>query len=126
MKHRHLAWLGIAAGLLLLVIGIRFIVDPKAAQRTFGLLKELQGSELHVIIGLRDIWLALLAIAFAAAREWRALGLWLLLGAGVCLADGVLVAVTSAKPWALAFHWISGLVCLWLGYRCWQLGRRDA
>ena len=44
--------------LLLFAIGIRFIVDPKAAQRTFGLLGQLKGYELHAIIGVRDLWLA--------------------------------------------------------------------
>lgn len=126
MKHRAVTGLSLAAGLLLLVIGIRFIVDPKAAQRTFGLLGQLSGWELHAIIGLRDIWLALLAVAFAVLREWRALAVWLLLAAGVCLADGIIVAMTSAKTWAMAFHWGSGLFCALLGLRCWRIGQPAA
>ena len=121
-KHRHLVWLALLAGGLLLIIGIRFLLTPQAAQRSFGLAKQLTGSELHAVIGLRDIWLALLAIAFAWLRQWRALGLWLLLGAGVCAADGIVVALTNPKAWALAFHWGAGLFCLALGLKCWRIG----
>ena len=125
-KHRHLAWLGIAGGVLLVAIGIRFIVDPGAAQRTFGLPKQLVGGELHAIIGLRDIWLGGLAIAFAGLRQWRALAVWLLMGAVVCFGDGAIVLKAGFKAWALAFHWGCGVVCLWLGARCWRLGADSA
>lgn len=125
-KHRHLAWLGAAAGFVLLVIGLRFLLVPQSAQRTFGLPAQLSGHELPAIIGLRDLWLAGLAIGFAWLRQWRALALWLLLGAGVCLADGILVATSSGKPWAMAFHWGSGLFCLVLGLRCWRIGQPPA
>lgn len=125
-KHRHLVWFGISAGLLLLVIGIRFIVDPFAAQRTFGLPRQLVGAELHLIIGLRDIWLAGLAIAFAWLRQWTALALWLLMGAAVCAADGFVVLHAGGKAWALAFHWGCGVVCLWLGARCWRIAADSA
>lgn len=119
--HRPLRWLGLGAGLLLLVIGIRFIAYPTAAQRTFGLPRQLAGTELHAIIGLRDIWLAGLALAFAGLRQWKALALWLLMGAAVCAADGFIVLKAGGKPWALAFHWSCGIVCLLAGARCWRL-----
>lgn len=122
--HRLLAWLGAAAGLVLLIIGIRFLIVPDSAQRTFGLPARLTGNELHAIIGLRDVWLAGLAIAFAALRQWRSLALWLLLGAGVCLGDGLIVAISSGKAWAMAFHWGSGVFCLVLGSLCWRMEKR--
>ena len=125
-KHRHLVWLAILAGAILLIIGIRFVVVPEAAQRTFGLPKQLSGTELHTLVGLRDIWLAGLAIAFAWLRQWRALALWLLMGAGICVADGVIVAISSGNGWAMVFHWGSGLFCLALGVLCWRIGQPSA
>ena len=116
--------LGAAAGFVLLVIGVRFLVTPEQATRTFGLGSTPAATALDAVIGLRDIWLALLAIALAALREWRALALWLLLGAGVCVGDAAVVA-SHGGPWpALAFHGLSGAFCAGLGWRCWRLAQR--
>ena len=121
---RIVAAFGVAAGVVLLVIGIRFLVWPEAATRAFGLGGRPPSTALDAVIGLRDLWLALLAIAFALLREWRALALWLLLGAGVCLGDAAIVA-HHGGPWtALLFHGTSGLLCGLAGWRCWLLGRR--
>jgi hypothetical protein len=122
-KYRHLAGLGMAAGAVLLVIGIRFILVPDSALRAFGLSRQLALFELAAIIGLRDIWLAGLAFAFAWLRQWLALALWLGLGVGVCLADGLIVATTSGNAWAVAFHWGSGLFCAVLALACWRAAR---
>ncbi len=126
LLQRRLFWLGIAGGFLLFAIGVRFIVDPGAAQRTFGLPRQLAGSELHAVSGLRDLWLGGLAVAFAWLRQWRALALWLLMGALVCFGDGLIVLNAGFKAWALAFHWGCGVVCLWGGARCWRIGADSA
>lgn len=110
-KHRHLVWLGVAAGLLLTVIGIRFLLVPRSAASTFGLAKEIAGFELHYMIGLRDIWLGLLAVALAVLREWRALMLWFALATLVCLGDSVIAASSSGKVANVAFHLVSGVLC---------------
>lgn len=124
-KNRHLVGLGLFAGLVLMAIGVRFIVDPKAAQHTFGLAKGLLGRELHSVIGLRDLWLGALAVLFAALKEWRALTLWLALGAVVCIADAGIVAASSGKWWAIAFHLGSAVFCGWLAVACWRAARRQ-
>lgn len=110
-KHRHLVWLGVFAGLLLALIGVRFMLVPRTAANNFGLAKDVTGLELHYVVGLRDVWLGLLAVAFAALREWRALALWLALGALVCFADALVVATATGKPLAIAFHAGSGVFC---------------
>ena len=110
-KHRHLVWLGVCAGLLLAVIGVRFMLVPRTAANNFGLGKELAGFELHHMVGLRDIWLGLLAVALAALKEWRALALWFAFGALVCFADAVIAGTSSGKPLAIAFHVGSGVFC---------------
>ena len=75
--------------MLLTVIGVRYFVTPEGAARTFGVPGRPAGYELYYIIGLRNVWLGLLAVAFAALREWRALALWFAIGAIVCFADAV-------------------------------------
>lgn len=110
-KHRHLVWLGVFAGLLLTVIGLRFMMVPRTAANNFGLAREIAGYELHHMIGLRDIWLGLLAVALALLREWRALALWFAFGALVCFADAIIAAGSSGKPLAIAFHVGSGIFC---------------
>jgi hypothetical protein len=125
-KTRHLVGLGIFAGVLLSLIGVRFLIDPKAAQHTFGLAKGILGWELHGIIGLRDLWLGLLAVVFAVLGDWRALALWLGLGAIVCLADAAIVAATTGKWWAVAFHVGSAVFCGWLGVASWRAYRRQS
>jgi hypothetical protein len=110
-KHRHLVWLGALAGLLLTAIGVRFMIVPRTAANNFGLAREITGYELHHMVGLRDIWLGLLAVALAALEEWRALALWFAFGALVCFADAVIAGASSGKPLAIAFHAGSGVFC---------------
>jgi hypothetical protein len=124
-KHRHLVWLGVFAGLLLALIGVRFMLVPRTAANNFGLAKDVTGFELHYVVGLRDVWLGLLAVAFAALREWRALALWLALGALVCFADAVVVATATGKPLAIAFHAGSGAFCALLALAVARRWRRD-
>ena len=119
-KHRHLLWLSVGAGLLLAFIGIRFMIVPRSAANTFGLAREIAGYELHHIVGLRDIWLGLLAVALAALREWRALALWFGLGALVCFADASIAAGSSGKMRAIVFHTGAGIVCAWMAIAIWQ------
>lgn len=122
-EKRHLVWLGIVAGVVLTVIGIRFLLVPDSAAHTFGLGQEIVGAEMHQVVAMRDLWLGLLAVAFAALREWRALGLWFVMGAGVCVADAGIVASTTAKWWALSFHLGSGVFCGWVGLACLRYAR---
>jgi len=118
--HRRIAALAIFAGALLLVIGVRFIIVPESAARTFGLTSALTGRELHYVVGLRDLWLALLALAFAVFAEWRALALWLLIGVLVCWGDAAVVAAYGGPPLAIAFHVGSGVFCLLVGLAAWR------
>ncbi len=120
---RWLIGLSAAAGVVLLVIGIRFLTVPHQAARFFGLSAPPGPFDLHRVIALRDIWLALLLIALAAMREWRALGVCLLLGALVCLGDAVIVWWSSGRPAAIAFHLASGMYCGALGVAAWRAAR---
>lgn len=102
-------------GVLLTVIGARYFLTPDGAARTFGLPGRPAGYELYYIIGLRNVWLGLLAMAFALLREWRALTLWFALGAIVCFADAAIAASSTGKVPQVAFHAGCGVACILLG-----------
>lgn len=120
-QHRHVVYLGIFAGALLFLIGVRFLLVPESAEFTFGLAQADPASPaMHYVVGLRDLWLGTLAIIFAVLRDWRALGLWLLMGALVCWSDASIVTANNGPPLAIAFHTVSGVFCLLLGLGAWR------
>jgi Domain of unknown function (DUF4267) len=118
--ERYLLGISFLGGVLLTVIGVRYLLLPEQAARTFGLPAHLAGHELHAIVGLRNVWLGLLAVGFAVLRQWRALALWFALGALVCFADAAIVAGAGGPLPALAFHVGSGLACLALLAAIWR------
>ncbi|HJU32566.1 MAG TPA: DUF4267 domain-containing protein [Hyphomicrobiaceae bacterium] len=99
-------------GVLLIAIGVRYLLVPDAAARAFGLAYPMKGSELHYVVGLRNIWLGLLAMGFVALRAWSALALWFATGALVCFADAAIAAASSGKVGPIAFHVVSGVICV--------------
>jgi hypothetical protein len=111
---------GILAGVLLAVIGLRFLLWPLSAQKTFGLGRGDVGTDLHSIIGLRDLWLAGLALAFAWTKAWRALSLWFGLAALVCFADAVIVAAALGRSEYIAFHAGCGIASAIVAARLWR------
>ncbi len=118
LEKPRLVWLSLFAGGLLTLIGIRFMIVPESAAFTFGVGVDQPGTELHHIIGVRDIWLGGLAVLFAILREWRALAAWFILAAGVCFYDAGIVFTTTAHAWAIAFHCGSGVFCALVGRGC--------
>lgn len=99
------------AGVLLFAIGVRFLLAPDQAARTFGLAKEIAGFELHHVIGLRDLWLGALAAIFAALKDWRALAVWFGLGTLVCFSDAAIAAASSGRTGPILFHAACGVAC---------------
>lgn len=121
--RRQLKALAMAAGLVLLVIGVRFLVVPERAAAFFGIGRVPGPYDLHYVIALRDLWLAALLIALAAMEEWRALAVTLGLGALVCFGDSAIVAASSGRALSIAFHVGSGVFCALLAWACWHRGR---
>lgn len=108
-------------GALLLGIGVRYLILPEAAAKTFGLPGRPPGHELHYVTGLRNIWLGGLAIAFATLREWRALGLWFAMAAIVCFADAAIAASSIGRLPHIAFHAGCGVACIALSGAAWRV-----
>jgi Domain of unknown function (DUF4267) len=122
-RNRAVAALGLAGGILLTVIGLRYFVAPQSAARTFGVPGHPSGLELHYIIGLRNVWLGLLAAALALLREWRALALWVTGAVAVCLADALIVATSTGRIAQMAFHLGCGIASAALAVWCWRAAR---
>lgn len=116
----NIAGLAILGGALLFAIGVRYLLVPEAATLTFGVGKRPQGYELYYIIGVRNLWLGALAIAFAALREWRALALWFAIGSIVCFADAGIAARSVGGLPHIAFHAGCGLACCGLAVLSWR------
>jgi hypothetical protein len=127
MKRRNVLLLIICAlgGVLLAVIGVRYFVMPEQAVRTFGVAVPPAGYELHYIIGLRNVWLGLLAVGFAWLRQWTALGLWFGAGSVVCFADAAIAAGSTGKLPQVAFHVVCGMVCIALAAMAWRAAARE-
>jgi|GEM_PF-601831 len=124
--RRLLQALCLLGGVLLAVIGARYLLSPRGAMATFGIASPPAGFELPAIVGLRNLWLGLLAVGLAALSEWRALALWLGLGTLVCLADAGIAAASSGKLPQIAFHLASGAACLVLSLLLLRAARRGA
>jgi hypothetical protein len=107
-------------GLVLLVIGVRFLLVPHQAARFFGVASGAASADLHYVVGVRDIWLAAVIVILAALSDWRGLAIWLGLGVFVCVADAAIVAHSTGKATAVAFHLASGIFCGALGLACWR------
>lgn len=107
-------------GIVLVGIGLRFLFDPTTAATFFGVSRTSPGFALHQAVALRDIWLGLLAVAFALLRDWRSLALWLALGAIVCFGDAWIAASSSQRWVSVTFHLASGALCLALAVLCWS------
>ncbi len=119
-REARVLLLGALAGAALALIGVRFLVSPEAAARFFGVGARPTGHQLYQIVALRDLWLGGLAVGLAVLGERRALGLWLGLGALVCVADAAIVAATAPKAGPLAFHLASGVFCAVVARFCFK------
>jgi hypothetical protein len=120
--ERTLLVISVLGGALLTFIGVRYLLVPEAAARAFGIPKRPLGHELYSIIGIRNVWLGLLAIGFALLRQWRALALWFASGALVCFADATIATRALGELPQVAFHAGCGLICLVLAPVTWRAG----
>jgi uncharacterized protein DUF4267 len=112
--------LAVLGGSLLSFIGIRYLLVPEAAAKSFGLPARPAGHELYSIIGLRNLWLGALAIGLAALRQWHGLVLWFGIGVVVCFSDALIAAKATGKAPQIAFHLACGLLCGLLAGACWR------
>jgi hypothetical protein len=104
---------------------VRYLLVPESAARTFGVPGRPSGHELYYIIGLRNLWLGLLAVALATLRQWRALALWFAMGTVVCFADATIAASSTGRLPQVAFHIACGVVCAGLAVVLWRVAAKE-
>jgi hypothetical protein len=124
-KRGWLAVVAMAGGLLLAFIGLRYLLMPEQAAATFGLPKRPTGHELYHLVGLRNLWLGLLAVALATLRQWRALALWFAMATIVCFADAGIAANSTGKLPQIVFHVSCGVASAVLAMMLWRLAARE-
>lgn len=124
--RRAVYWLAIATGVVLSLIGVRFLLTPEVAATFFGIDRRNPGFAPHAAIALRDLWLGLLLIAFSLLRDWRAVAFWFGLGTLVCFGDAVIAATSGGRWVSVAFHSGSGLFCGTLATAAWRCARARA
>lgn len=122
---RTIFWFSIATGVVLCAIGLRFLIQPETAAGFFGIDRRTPGIAPHAAIALRDLWLGLILIAFTVLKDWRAIAIWLGLGALVCLGDAAIALVSSGRWVSVSFHVASGMFCTWLASAAWRLHDRS-
>ena len=80
------------SGLGLIFLGARFLLSPEVAEAGYGIHFNEQGDySFHYIKGIRDILSGFLMCAFVLMNERRALGVMLLAGTMVPVADMLIV-----------------------------------
>jgi hypothetical protein len=125
--ERWVIGLALATALVLAIIGVRFLVVPEKAAHFFGIARSPAAGawDLNAVIGLRDIWLALILGGLAMLRQWAGVAIWLGLGAVVCFSDSAIAAASSGAAVSIAFHSASGVFCAGLAWAAWRLAQRS-
>jgi Domain of unknown function (DUF4267) len=110
-------WLSFISGLTLVFIGLRFFIVPEAAETAFGIDLNTQGDfSFHYIKAIRDTFCGILFIILLLLKEWRALGITLLLGTIIPAVDMSIVLSQPHYETARIFpHLTAVILCTGLG-----------
>ena len=109
-----LALLAIAAGLVLIGLGITSVVAPSAAAKLFGILvADAAGRSYVTVAGIRDLAAGVLVVAFALLRDRRAVGASVAVGTLIPVGDGWVALMHSPTPWqCVPIHWGGAIACV--------------
>ncbi|WP_298733439.1 DUF4267 domain-containing protein [uncultured Chitinophaga sp.] len=110
-------WLTFISGLMLIFIGLRFFLVPEAAATAFGIQLDTRSDfSFHYIKAIRDTFSGLLFIALLLMKEWRALGITLLLGSIVPSVDmSIVISHPDYEPARIYPHLSAIILCIGLG-----------
>ena len=98
-------------GLGLIFLGARFLLSPEIAEAGYGIRFNEQGDySFHYIKGIRDLFSGLLICVLVLMNERRALGITLLAGTMVPVADMLIVLHKSYNGVQQAMPHISAII----------------
>lgn len=98
-------------GLGLIFLGTRFLLSPEIAEAGYGIHFNEQGDHsFHYIKGIRDIFSGLLICVFVLIKDRRALGLTLLAGTIIPVADMLIVLNKSYNGVLQAMPHIAAII----------------
>jgi hypothetical protein len=113
--------LAFLTGLGMIFLGARFLLSPEMAEAAYGIRFNEHGDySFHYIKGVRDIFSGLLLCIFVLINERRALGITLLTGSIIPIADMLIVlnksynSVQQAMPHivAIVICFVCGIILL--------------
>lgn len=111
MTTKILYTVAFITGAGLIFIGTRFLLSPEIAEAGYGIHFNEQGDySFHYIKGIRDIFSGLLISIFVLINERRALGVTLIAGTMVPLADMLIVVSKSYNNVLQAIPHISAII----------------
>jgi hypothetical protein len=104
-------------GLGMIFLGVRFFIAPETATAGYGIRFNVQGDySFHYVKGIRDIFSGLVICAFVLMNERRALGVTLLAGTIIPVADMLIVLSKSYNGVLQAMpHLIAIVICAVFG-----------
>jgi hypothetical protein len=110
-------WLSFISGLTLVFIGLRFFIVPEAAETAFGIHLDTRGDfSFHYIKAIRDTFSGAMIITLLLLKEWRALGITLLLGSIIPAVDMSIVLSQPQYETAKIYpHLAAIILCTGLG-----------
>lgn len=98
-------------GLGMIFIGARFLMAPGTAEAGYGIHFNDQGDfSFHYIKGIRDVFAGLLICILILSRQTKALGITLLVGAIIPIADMLIVLSKDHNGIAPAMPHISAII----------------
>ena len=111
-------WLTFLSGALLVFIGLRFFAMPQVAETAFGINTQTNGDfSFHYIKGVRDLVSGSMFIALLLMKQYRALGVMLIIGALVPSVDLWVVSSHPGYETARIYpHLTAIILCVVLGW----------
>ena len=108
----RLTLLTVAAGLVLVGLGVASIAAPGVAARLFG-VPAAGDLPFVTVAGVRDLAAGVLVVAFALLGDRRAVGACVLVGSLIPIGDGSVVLWHGPAPLLfVAMHWGSAVACV--------------
>jgi len=118
MQYRKIAFYAtLATGIFMVFIGLRFLLNPLVAEAAYGIQVPTKNNfSFHYIKGIRDLFSGLILVGLVLSKEFRALGMLLLIATIIPAVDFSIVLTSPGHETAKLFSHLSAIIlCAILG-----------